>query len=376
MDRPQAAHSHHVTVSAHRAALIFFGVLSVIVLYFSWQVIRPYATPILLAAVLATFTHSAYERLAAKMGGRRHWAAWIMCTAVTLILIVPLFLLTLVLVQEATQVLTRVTPENIAPILNTLHLDRLKPWLQSLAPGVELGTLNIEGSILEIAKTIPGILVNFSRALLTGTVDLLMGFFLMVITLAYFYVEGPKLMRQMFYLSPLPDAYDRELVSRFRSIVRATLRGSFLTGLAQGIVLAIGFFIVGIPGAAFWGAVTLVFSFLPMIGSAIVWGSGALVLSVAYVLNQPNVALWEPIFLVAWGVLLVSTIDNIMRPFVMTEDVHLPTIALFFSILGGVQAFGFMGVLLGPLLFALLITLIHIYKDLFRATLHHQHHLP
>lgn len=373
MDSP--THPQHAASAApQRAAMVFFGVVSVVVLYYSWQVISPYATPILLAVVLATFTHGTYERLVLRLRGRRHGAAWIMCLLVTLVVIVPIFLLTLLLVQEATSVLSRVTPDNIMPILNALRVDRLQPWLQSFAPGVRVESLNIEGSIVDIAKKIPGLVVGWSGALLSGTVDLLLGFFLMLITLAYLYVEGPRLVRQLFYLSPLPDAYDRELVAKFRAIVRSTLRGSFLTGLAQGVALAIGFAIVGIPGAVFWGVVTLVFSFLPMVGSAIVWGAGAIVLASAYALHQPGIALWQPIFLTLWGVLIVSTIDNVLRTFVMQEDVHLPAIVLFFSILGGVQAFGFMGVLIGPLLFALLATIIHIYKDLFRKQLHGQRH--
>ncbi len=370
------APSHHAPHTPHpasrRAAVIFFVLASMVVLYYTWQVISPYATPILLAAVIGSFTHTPYERLATKLGDRRGLAAWIMCLLVTLVIIVPLFLLTLILIQEAVTILQRFTPQNIAPILEALRVDQLQEWLQSFAPGVELRNLDLQGSILSIAKKVPEFLVSWSGAFLSGTVDMLLKFFLMIITLAYFYVDGTKLLRQTLYLSPLPSAYEHEFVEKFRGIVRSTFKGSFLIGIAQGVALAIGFSIVGIPGAVFWGAVTVVFSFLPMIGSALVWGPATIILTIPVFFSQADPAYWKPLFLLAWGLLIVSTIDNFVRPFVMTEDVHLPAIVLFFSILGGVEAFGFVGILLGPLLFAFLATLIHIYKDLFHEVLREQ----
>ena len=158
--------------------------------------------------------------------------------------------------------------------------------------------------------------------------------------------------------------------------MHATLKGSFLTGLAQGILTAIGFAIVGIPAAIFWGVVAIIFSFLPMIGSALIWVPGVAYLTITYLLHMSDVALWQPIFLAIWGVALISTVDNVMRPFVMNTETNMPTIILFFSILGGVKAFGFIGILLGPLLFALLTTLIHIYKNYFRRILNEQNHDP
>lgn len=365
-------HAHRASRSAHRPALYFFGLISVVVLYYSWQVIAPYATPILLAAVAATFTYPLYQRMAEKLGNRPHAAAWIMCLLVTLVLIVPLFLLTLTLVEEAIDVLGRVTPERVTPILNALRVEDLQAWLESFAPGVDLSGFDLDGSLVEIAKLIPGMIVQFSKAFLSGAADLLIGFSLMILTLAYFYVDGKRIVNLLQYLSPLPDHYDRELFDRFRSIVRATLKGSFLTGLVQGAMTSVGFFIVGIPGAVFWGAIAVLFSFLPMIGTALVWIPGVAYLALLVSFGAEGVALWQPIFLAAWGVIIISGIDNLLRPFVMNTDANLPTLILFFSILGGVQAFGFIGILLGPLLFALLATMLHMYTSFFRNALRNQ----
>lgn len=361
---------------AHRTALIFFAIISIVILYFSWKVIAPFATPILLAAVIATFSYPLYESLTKSLNGKRHIASWLMCLLVTLIIVMPLFILTLFIIQQASIVLEKVTPSNIIPFLEALHIDRVELWLKDLIPGLDFGKFDIEGSVVELAKIIPGAIVGLSGTVLSQTVNLLLGFFLMIITLSYFYTEGPSIIEQLLYLSPLPDTYDLELFQKFKSIVHATLKGSFLTGLAQGIVTTIGFAVVGIPAAAFWGVVAIIFSFLPMIGTALVWVPGVIYLAISYLAGASSVALWQPIFLGIWGITLISSVDNIMRPFVMNTDTDMPTIVLFFSILGGVKVFGFIGILLGPLLFALLATLLHIYKHYFHSVLREQNRDP
>ena len=200
---------------SHRTALVFFAIISAFIIYYSWQVIAPFATPILLAAVIATFTYPKYISLSASMKGKKHLAAWLMCLLVTLIIIVPLFILTLSIIQQASVVLSKITPDNIIPILEALRIDNIEPWLKDLIPGLDFGRLDIEGAVVDLVKIIPGAIVGLSGTVLSQTVTLLLGFFLMIITLSFFYIEGAKIVAQLKYLSPLPDTYDLELFQRF-----------------------------------------------------------------------------------------------------------------------------------------------------------------
>jgi predicted PurR-regulated permease PerM len=147
-----------------------------------------------------------------------------------------------------------------------------------------------------------------------------------------------------------------------------------LTAIAQGTLTGIGMAICGIPGAVFWGAVAAVFALLPLVGAAIVWVPAAIYLFLDAAYHSTGMG-WG-IFMVVWGVGAVSLIDNVIRPWAMKGGADMPAVLLLFSVLGGVRAFGFMGILLGPLIFALLVSVIDIYKEFFRTTLEKQDAAP
>ena len=138
-----------------------------------------------------------------------------------------------------------------------------------------------------------------------------------------------------------------------------------MTSLAQGIATAIGLAIARVPGAIFWGAIAVVLSLLPMVGAAVIWVPAAVYLFISA--SMGHASTWQPWFMTLWGVLVVSLIDNVVRPWAMKGKAELPAIPLLFAVLGGLQAFGFIGLVIGPLVFSLLMTIIDIYKRSFRA---------
>jgi predicted PurR-regulated permease PerM len=180
----------------------------------------------------------------------------------------------------------------------------------------------------------------------------------------FFYVEGEAILRELALLSPLPARYDREFGHKFKDVIDATFRGQLLTALAQGAATGIGLMIARVPGGFFWGAVAAVVSLLPMFGAAAVWVPATIYLFISASLHDRPY--WPAIFLAVWGVLVVSTIDNVVRPWAMKGKAELPAIPLLFAVLGGMQAFGFIGLVIGPLVFSLLKTMIDIYKESFR----------
>jgi len=179
----------------------------------------------------------------------------------------------------------------------------------------------------------------------------------------FFYVEGESIIEQLAVLSPLPARYDREFASTFKDVVDATFRGQVVTSLAQGIVTAIGLAIANVPGAILWGFVATILSLLPMLGAAAVWVPATIYLFIDASIGGRGY--FGAIFLAIWGILVVSTIDNIVRPWAMKGKSQLPAIPLLFAVIGGMQAFGFIGLIIGPLVFSLLMSIIDIYKRSF-----------
>jgi predicted PurR-regulated permease PerM len=187
----------------------------------------------------------------------------------------------------------------------------------------------------------------------------------MLLSMFFFYVEGEEIVRQLSILSPLPKRYDHEFGERFKDVIDATFRGQVFTGLAQGAMTGIGLAITQVPGAGFWGAVAALLSLIPMVGAAAVWVPASIYLVISA--SMGNRAWWQAIFMILWGVIPVSLVDNIVRPWAMKGKAQLPAIPLLFAVLGGMQAFGFVGLVIGPLVFSLLMSIIEIYKKSFSA---------
>lgn len=347
------------------AGVIFFSLIALMVLWSAARIIWPFLSAILIGAILVILTFPTYQRVRTRVGGRGGLAAVLMLLGITLLLIVPFFIIVVLLVQQANGLIEHLQSGEAQALLARLdpshHLDFVRRYI----PGFDPATVSPQRLILPIVRELPGWVARHGAAVLGGLAGLVVGFFLVLLAMYFFYVEGEAIMTELAVLSPLPERYDREFAAQFKDIIDATFRGHVLTALAQGIVTMIGLAIAQVPGALFWGAVATVISLLPMIGAAAVWVPAAIYLYVSAAMGREPY--WHAIFLTIWGVVVVSLIDNVIRPWAMKGKSQLPAIPLLFSVLGGLQAFGFVGLVIGPLVFSLLMSIIDIYKRSFRS---------
>jgi predicted PurR-regulated permease PerM len=176
----------------------------------------------------------------------------------------------------------------------------------------------------------------------------------------YLVRDGQAMVRAAKDLVPLQEERKVRLLERIRSVAKTVLLGNLLTGLCQGLAGGVGLAVVGLPGL-FWGAVMAVASLIPIVGTALVWvpATGYLLLSGRWT---------AALFLAAWSVLLVGSIDNFLRPFLMSGPGALPPFYVFLAVLGGLQYFGLAGVLYGPLVLAFTAVVLYIYKEEFRPS--------
>jgi predicted PurR-regulated permease PerM len=354
-------------VARRPLVLIVFGGFALVIVWAVAKVLAPFITPILLGAIIATFTFPTYRRVRARVGGREPLAAGVMLLVVTLTIVLPAFALIILLVDQASSLLELLQRTDFPALLARMGIDQKLAALHQRFPAFDPSRVAPQETIFALIKQIPGFVAAKGGAFLAGFATLVVQFILMLLATYYFYVDGTRLVRRLKYLSPLPDEYEHAIVDRFKSVVNATFRGQILTAVAQGTVTAIGLAIAGVPGAFFWGAIASVFALIPMVGAAAVWIPAAIYLFVAA--SYGDAGMWRPIFLVAWGALPVSLVDNVIRPWAMKAGTNLPAVVLLFSILGGLQAFGFVGLILGPLVFALLMVVVQIYEDFFGGSL-------
>jgi predicted PurR-regulated permease PerM len=344
--------------------IIFFGVIAFIVLWAMFKILRPFITPILLGGILVVLTFPTFRRVRARLRGRSSLAAIIMIVGITFLIILPSFILVILLVQQADTLIQHLQSVDAQQIMARVDLSHRLEWIRKWFPSFDPSSVSPQRLVLPIIREIPGWVARNGGALLGGLAGLLIGFFMLVLSAFFFYVEGESIVAELTVLSPLPERYDREFTAQFKEVIDATFRGHVVTGLAQGVATTIGLLIAGVPAWLFWGAVATVMSLLPLVGAAAVWVPAAIYLYAAAAMGKA--AYWQPIFLTLWGLGGVSVIDNIVRPLAMRGKSQLPAIPLLFAVLGGLQAFGFIGLVIGPLVFSLLMSVIDIYKRSFR----------
>jgi predicted PurR-regulated permease PerM len=343
---------------------VAFGLLALVLVAATYQILKPFLSAIVLAAILVVLTYPTYDRVTRAMRGRRGLAALVMLLGVTVLLVLPAFLIGVLLVGQAKSLIDSLQSGEARAMLSQIDLAERLSFLTRRIPGLDPTTLRPDQWVLPVLREIPGWVGRHGQALLGGLAGLVVGLLLTMLAAFYLYLDGKALVSELSALSPLPARYGGEIAGRFEAVVDATFRGQMVTSLAQGVAVAIGLAIAQVPGALLWGSVAAVLSLLPMVGAAVVWIPATIYLGIAASMGHRGWG-WA-IFLTVWGVLVVSTIDNVVRPWVMRGRAELPAIPLLFAVLGGLQAFGFVGLVVGPLVFSLLKSVIDIYEESFQ----------
>jgi predicted PurR-regulated permease PerM len=186
--------------------------------------------------------------------------------------------------------------------------------------------------------------------------------FIMLYTMFFFLMDGDRLIDKILYYLPLEDHDERRMLDRFTSVTRATLKGTAVIGIIQGVLGGAAFAVVGIHSAVFWGAIMAVLSFIPGIGSALVWGPAVIILAATGHLAK---AIGLGVFCAA----VVGSIDNLLRPILVGRDTQMHELMILFGTLGGIIMFGVVGVIIGPIIAALFVTVWDIYGLAFKDVL-------
>jgi predicted PurR-regulated permease PerM len=324
-------------------------------------VIRRFLLAVLLAAVFAGIAYPFYRWMLRRVRGRRALAS--VATVLLLLLGVALPLagfLTLV-ASEAVQVSQGAGEwfqEQSGRLDDLRSLVVRIPFVGRLLP--ESGSLAEQ--FRDVAARTGGALMGSVAAATRGTLSFFLQLFILLYAMFFFLLDGPDILRTILYYIPLDPEEEEALLERFVSVTRATLKGSLLIGAIQGGAAGLAFWAAGVPGPAFWGTVMVVLSVIPAIGAAFVW-----VPAVVYLFLVGKVA--AGVGLLVWCALVVSTIDNFLRPRLVGRDARMSDLLILLSTLGGIFVFGAVGFIVGPIVAALFVSIWHIYGETFSAWL-------
>lgn len=341
--------------------------------YFLLQVFQPFITILIFSAILATAFFPLYKKVLSALKGRERVSSFITCLLVLFLIIVPLLFFIFLLGRQAGDTFVFVQQnvqngsldgllkwENGGVIYDSLGFAR-----EYLGDFVDIDSLNLRESIVDVAKTVTSVLAQQSANILKGALWLLISTFIMFFSMYYLFKDHEYIMDRVMTLSPLPDRHEQALFRKFKEISLATLYGIFLTAFIQGIIGGIGFFIAGVPNVLFWGTAIAFFSLVPILGTSIIWFPASL-----FLLASGNI--FGGLFLMAWGGLLVSTVDNFLRAYLIGGRTKMNQLLMFLSIFGGVWAFkGLIGIIFGPLILTFFFAFLHIYESEYDKVLHH-----
>ena len=345
-----------------RKSFLLLLTLGISVLFLA--VIRGFLMSVLLAAIFAGMAYPLYTRLLRPLRDRRAWASAATILILLIAIGVPLIVFLSIVAGQALELSEAAGPWIQRQMSGTGEwkgrLDSITvlenfPFLQALLPETEVILARAAEAVSGAGAFLVGSLTGITR----GTLSFVLHMFVMLYAMFFFLMDGPALLSSILYYSPLTSEDEERLVARFVSVARATLKGSLLIGLLQGFLAGIGFLVAGVPGAAFWGTVMVVAAMIPLVGAGLVW-----VPAVLYMMVAGHVV--PALGLLAWCALVVSTVDNILRPRLVGRDTRISDLLILLSTLGGIAFFGVPGVVIGPIVAALFVTVWHLYGEAFR----------
>ncbi len=349
---------------SHRVVLLIFLAVAV---YACYTMVKPFLEPIVMATLVGLLSYPAHQRLVVALKGRRATASIISCIALLLILLIPTTMLMAAVLKQGIDysIVVRewATQENVQQLMSHPWLQQVQSWLTSVLPEGALEPENIRSRALAAAALMGSQFAEVSTSILGSVTRFGINFTLLVFVLFFVLRDHEKLIEFLHRAVPLSRTQEEVLFEEVKVVSKSALLGSLLTAVTQGFVGGFGLWLAGFPGV-FWGAVMAFTSLIPVVGTALVWVPAALFLAFT--------GEWQwALFLVAWGVVVVGSIDNFLRPFFM-QGASMNTAVVFFALIGGLQVFGLAGLLYGPLIFAVALVLFRLYEAEFSQFLDSQ----
>jgi len=343
--------------------IYFLLALAVLLGVLVFKIMTPFLTTLLLAFILWQLFRPVYDVM-------RKWvkapslASFLTCLLVFLVIVLPFLAVGSAVSKEVINIYGEITDtesqENILTSTKNYLVslgvpkDKIKEWLNQI---------DLETTIQKSVAITAGLAQQAYQKISNFFLLLFVMFFI----LYYFFMDGDRFVKYAFHVSPLRDKDERVLLERFMSMSRATLKGTLVVAVIQGIIGGLTFWILGIKAAVLWGVLMTLFAFIPLIGTAVIWLPAAIILIIT--------GSWiEGLVLLIIGGTVISSIDNILRPKLVGKDTAIHPLWIFLGTLGGIGMFGIVGLLVGPLVITLFAAILEIFERKFKIDLNNFNH--
>ena len=321
-------------------------------LYLCWLMLKPFIGVLEWAIVLVIVFHPVHRRLTRRLR-HRGLSALLSCLLVILVVLLPLTLLTIAVAQELANVVPS-WPSQISQFTNTQTplLGRISGWLQARF-GID--TLRSQEFLVEQLKRSGEFLLAFSWHLAGNILGGIVKACFVVFTMYYLFRDGEQIAKRLPAALPVSAQQGKAIIVRTQEVISASVYGVITIAILQGLLGGFAFWLLGVPSPLLWAVLMTFVCMIPIAGSFLVW----LPLSI-YLLASGH---WgKAVLLIVWGALVISTIDNFLRPKLIRNQTRLHELFVFFSVLGGISVFGLLGIVLGPVILAITLGLLQTYR--------------
>lgn len=343
-----------------RVTFIFLSTLTVLALVGCFILFRPFLYPMISALVIGIVFAPVHQGVE-KLVRRPSLAAALSTVLVILVVAVPLAFLLLTLSHEVADLRGLIEEKSqgsggFAAWAQSL-IERPLRWL---SPYVDVSGFDLRAAVLTRAREIGGTLVTGGVALLGGAASFVVNSAISLFTLFFVFREGRSLRRRLTALLPLTDEQVHQLLGGIENTIVGTVYGGLVVAGVQGALVGLALWALGVESPVLWGVVAAFFALLPLVGPAVVWVPAAL-----YLVASGS---WgRALMLAGWCVLVVGLVDNLLRPLLLSGRVQMHPLLIFFAVFGGVSVFGFLGLIIGPVIVAVTATLLGLLRDEGRA---------
>ena len=335
-----------------------FVLLLVIVTLAFGTILLPFWGAVFWGVIIAILSAPLQRVLVRRMGRRRTWAALATLAILLLVVTPPLVLIVAALVQEGSGVYARVNSGelNFGRYFQEI-VAALPPWITQVLDRFGIGNLvdierRLTAAVAQASQLIAGRVLGVGQNTLEFFVDLFIALYL-----AFFLLrDGPALAVRIKAAIPLDESHKIALAQKFATVIRATVKGNIVIALIQGTLGGLALWALGVRGALLWGVMMAFLSLLPAVGAGLIWGPVAI-----YLLVTGSVI--QGAGLVAFGVLVIGMVDNVLRPILVGKDTRMPDYVVLISTLGGLAVFGINGFIIGPVIAAMFIAVWDIYSS-------------
>jgi predicted PurR-regulated permease PerM len=329
------------------------GLLLVLaMLYLVWRIVEPLWQPVVWALLLGALLSPLNEKLTVRLGNRRRLGSSLTTALTVLLFVLPVTLLAAAVAVQASHLVARIdalTPD--ATGLATLDLAAwpiLEKPVAWIAENAHVTLEQLQGWVLTGTKRLLEALAASGGTVVMGAVGTVVSFVLMLFMLFFVLRDGPAVASRATGLLPIAAERRERALSFLTDVTRAVFVGIGATALVQGALVGLAFWITGLPSPLVFGVLAALFALVPVVGTTLVWVPAAIYLAT---LGE----YWQAIFMAAWGTLVVGMVDNFLRPMLISGRAYVPTLAVFLGVMGGLSAFGFIGLFVGPIVLSLVV---------------------